>query len=928
MSKSPSPRRTAQRTGLAVLAALTAITAIGGLPLGPLADEPVGAVPPGSLFESEMFGYTGSPQSFTVPPGVTNVTIVAQGGSGGNGNSEQIGVSSGAGGLGAVVTSDLPVKAGEKLQILVGGAGSTVFGTAILGSAGLAPPGPGTGSGGEGGHLGGGTDELALVPGNGGGGGADTEVDLVQASGDVPLEVAGGGGGGGGGGGVAGYNGGGGGNAGPVAGDGQNGSGPGNGAGGTGGASATTSGVGSSDAIVGTGAGGGGGGGAGYNPAGGGGGRGGNSGTYGAGGGAGGGAGDSYVDTAFLQGPSVGTAVAEGDGQVALSWDAAVSTTSISASANPVTAGAPVALTATVGSNGATPNPTGTVMFEVLHSNQAPTILGTAPLDGAGPDRATFKTSALPAGDDYVVAHYNGDGIYPPSDSDAVLEAVEEPAVATLSATSVSFGPLVVGGTSSRVVTLSSGGPGLLKVSSVAAAGPGFTITANTCTANPVPTGSSCSFTLDFAPTAVGKSTGQVAVADNAANSPQTVSLSGTALMVGTPMISSIAEQAGLPGTNVTITGTNLAQVSAIHFGPNNASPYFTCSGTSCTATAPAGSGTVPVTVTNSVGTSPVSASRQFSYLMVSSVGVGPFPDAVVMSADGTRAYVVSQSRGFVSQLNTTVNPPVLVGSVPVGNQPRGLALSPNGQFLYVADQSSNNISVINTATLSVVATVPVGSGPSALAISPDGTRVYVTNSGSNTISVINTNDGSPYVIATVTGVGGSPSAVAVTNHGQQLFVANAGAGTVTVFSTATTTPFKVATVPVGSGPNDIAVTPDGSRVYVTNGLSNTVSVITTSDAPAVVGTLDVGSFPWAVAVSPDNHYVYVINDSSYTISVIDNTRSTPDVVSTEGFPWSDGPDALAVSANSQDLYVAEYGAATLSVLPGYILPGATTGFA
>ncbi|MFB6397934.1 IPT/TIG domain-containing protein [Polymorphospora sp. 2-325] len=64
-------------------------------------------------------------------------------------------------------------------------------------------------------------------------------------------------------------------------------------------------------------------------------------------------------------------------------------------------------------------------------------------------------------------------------------------------------------------------------------------------------------------------------------------------------------------GTTVTITGTNLADATAITFGPGNTATDVSCTATSCTAVAPPGTGTVQVRVTTAGGTS---GSAQYTY--------------------------------------------------------------------------------------------------------------------------------------------------------------------------------------------------------------------------------------------------------------------------------------------------------------------------
>lgn len=138
------------RRGTTRLVAASALGLAGwALLSGPAAATPV----------STTFAYTGAMQYFTVPSGICQVSVIAQGGQGAGG------------GGGAIITATVPVPEHDRLAVLSAGAG--------IGSVG------GYGGGGGGGV--------------GGGGGAS----VVATSTDFALVVAGGGGGNGG---VAGYN--------------------------------------------------------------------------------------------------------------------------------------------------------------------------------------------------------------------------------------------------------------------------------------------------------------------------------------------------------------------------------------------------------------------------------------------------------------------------------------------------------------------------------------------------------------------------------------------------------------------------------------------------------------------------------------------------------------------------------------------------
>ena len=118
------------------------------------------------------------------------------------------------------------------------------------------------------------------------------------------------------------------------------------------------------------------------------------------------------------------------------------------------------------------------------------------------------------------------------------------------------------------------------------------------------------------------------------------------------PTVTGVSPASGFSGFSVVVTGTAFTSASAVDFG--NAPATFTVnSDTSITATAPAGSGTVDVTVTNSGGTSAVSAADEFTY------STGTPPPTLVSTYRGNLArtgYYPSQT-GITASNAATVHP-------------------------------------------------------------------------------------------------------------------------------------------------------------------------------------------------------------------------------------------------------------------------------
>ncbi len=162
------------------------------------------------------FSFTGGLQTYTVPAGVTSLTVSAWGAQGGSGAIGGGGVAGGVGGLGAYATGTLAVTPGQVLNIFVGGQGATPTGGFNGGGSGGSTNAGGGGgasdirvggtaevnrvlvAGGAGGGGRGGCDEGSATTGGIGGFGALASAGVGQNGFDSPTSggVAGGGKGG------------------------------------------------------------------------------------------------------------------------------------------------------------------------------------------------------------------------------------------------------------------------------------------------------------------------------------------------------------------------------------------------------------------------------------------------------------------------------------------------------------------------------------------------------------------------------------------------------------------------------------------------------------------------------------------------------------------------------------------------------------
>ncbi|MDA8145627.1 MAG: IPT/TIG domain-containing protein, partial [Thermaerobacter sp.] len=408
------------------------------------------------------------------------------------------------------------------------------------------------------------------------------------------------------------------------------------------------------------------------------------------------------------------------------------------------------------------------------------------------------------------------------------------------------------------------------------------------------------------------------------------------------PMVTSVLPGAGgaaAGGTSVTIEGFGFTGATAVSFGPNAAQSFQVVSDGQITAVAPPGSGTVRVSVSSTVTTSPPNPNGgdTFTYAAPVSVPtvtgvspqVGDAAGGTVVSITGTGftpAMAVVFGSGhpadgvtFVSDTElTAVSPPhapgpvdVLVGGVNAASAPNptdkfifdglngaGAATitppPPPAELLYVANTLDGTVSVLNGATNTAVSTINLNVGPvfASLQAEPFGLvadprlgRVYVT------VGTV-----APPPAGSVTF--GAPQPPYDLVEAIDTDPTSAGYNTVT------------AVLPLGPGgtgtlPGQPALSPDGRYLYVprttggytadANGPTNAVVVLDTS---AVTASLD----PTANAgVVVDT--IQALEPWSGRKDVIGPNAGKIDPVSLSGLP-----DVAVASPDGKRVYVLDAG--------------------
>jgi len=197
-----------------------------------------------------------------------------------------------------------------------------------------------------------------------------------------------------------------------------------------------------------------------------------------------------------------------------------------------------------------------------------------------------FPAGALPVA--VTAADFNNDGLMDAATPDVDANAVSVLLSGTLdlSPTTLNFGNVNVGTTSSpQTVTLTNNGAKALSISSIATSA-SFSQT-NNCGSS-LNAGASCSISVTFSPTAAGTSNGTLTITDNAAGSPQTVSLTGNgtgATVTFSPASLNFGDQqVNTPSAPQTVTMTN-AGSETLAISSITASGDYSISSNTCGST-------------------------------------------------------------------------------------------------------------------------------------------------------------------------------------------------------------------------------------------------------------------------------------------------------------------------------------------------------
>jgi hypothetical protein len=463
--------------------------------------------------------------------------------------------------------------------------------------------------------------------------------------------------------------------------------------------------------------------------------------------------------------------------------------------------------------------------------------------------------------------------------------------VVLLSPTGLAFGNLNVGGTSAtQTISLNNVGTAALTGVTIATDSNNFTISNNTCGTS-VAAGATCTFAVAFTPLAqsLGLIQGLVNITDNAGDSPQPVTLSGTAINGPFASISPLnlffaPEAAGATSPPQTVTITNTGTAPLVFTSVANLNGDFKLTN-GCTASIPV-NGMCTIMVT---WTAPAAGTTL------------PETDSITLQNNGQNGG--TQSVGLVGGATSTIT--VTPATLTFGNQPVNTT------------SAAQTVTISNTGTAPVLIpsiVVPLGfaetdncitsTGLSPAASCTINVTFTPTSVGpvSGALSITDSAQGSPHtVMLTGTGTAAVPTLVSIAvTPGSATIGVNATQQFTATGTFSDNSTKDVTTQSAWTSSNTGTATVGAATGLATGVAGGTVTITATDGTIKGTAQLTVSSGPTlkSIAVTPSTANISVNGTQQFTATGTFSDNSTKDVT-TQSVWKSSNTEAATVGAGT-----------------------------
>jgi DNA-binding beta-propeller fold protein YncE len=252
------------------------------------------------------------------------------------------------------------------------------------------------------------------------------------------------------------------------------------------------------------------------------------------------------------------------------------------------------------------------------------------------------------------------------------------------------------------------------------------------------------------------------------------------------------------------------------------------------------------------------------------------YPLGIAISPDSKTAYVVLDNNDTLAKIDLTQATPVEGSEVRVGNVPHSVIISPDGTTAYVSNEAGRIATATDFQGFS--------NGTPVVAVNPTG------STATGTISVVNL---STFAVTGSISVGLHPTGMAF--WGNNLVVANAYDDSLSVIATPSnqvlyTIPIGIPIVGpnavgqlYGVGPNSLAINQAENLAYVALYNANAIAVVEL-DNGSVLGMIPVGYAPSSVVLDTADNVLLVANDKGIGTTGIPGENSLQSAHGVSGY--------------------------------------------
>lgn len=223
----------------------------------------------------------------------------------------------------------------------------------------------------------------------------------------------------------------------------------------------------------------------------------------------------------------------------------------------------------------------------------------------------------------------------------------------------------------------------------------------------------------------------------------------------------------------------------------------------------------------------------------------------VVLTPDGSRAFVTAQNESAIYEIDAREYRVVRKIEAPRASQPHGLRLAPDGKRAYVALLQGKSLGILDVATSRLQA-LPVDGAPVQTAVTPNGKFVLAALYDTRKLAVYQPETASLRYIELL-GAARGPVQLYPTPDSRYVYVADQGhyfgqPDSEWVYKVDLEKSRTIWAIQGGKAPHGIVVSPDGRTAYVTNLAGGDLSVIDLESDREVM-RIPVGDEPNGVSI-------------------------------------------------------------------------------